>query len=53
MREQDVRVVDVSVEEGAGAVEWFVFIEGREAEVVGSCQRGKIGLDELNGHFKL
>lgn len=53
MHEQDVCVVDLGVEERAGAVEWFVFIEGRETEVVGSCQRGKVGFDELNEHFKL
>lgn len=53
VREQNVCVVDLGVEERAGAVEWFVFVEGRKTEVVGSCQRGKVGFDELNKHFKL
>lgn len=53
MREQDICVVDLGVEERTGAVEWLVFVEGRETEVVGSCQRGKVGFDKLNKHFKL
>lgn len=53
MREQDVGVVDLGVEEGAGAVEWFIFKNGREAPVFGVSFRGKIGLYELRNDYKI
>lgn len=53
MREQDVGVVDLGVEEGAGSVEWFIFKDGREAPVFGVSFRGKIRLYELRNDYKI